>query len=240
MLKRKVFGLTIFLAITPLILLGQEYKAGSSTGGPSAGQTTPVQQDDRPVLEQRNPRYHVQRDDVLNISFPLSPELNQTVTIQPDGYVVLQNIGSLYVQGMTLPDLTDALTKAYGKVLNNPIINVDLKDFQKPFFVVTGQVAKPGQYDLRYDTTVSEAIAIGGGLLPTAKTQLLIYHRVSPGWMQVSKYNLKDFLNGKNVNEDAMVKPGDMIFIPEKTITNFRKYVPYTVGLYATPAPAWF
>ena len=43
-------------------------------------------------------------------------------------------------------------------------MNVDLKDFQKPFFVVTGQVAKPGQYDLRYDTTASEAIAVAGGL----------------------------------------------------------------------------
>lgn len=177
---------------------------------------------------------------MLNISFPLSPELNQTVTVQPDGYITLLNIGGLYVQGMTLPEMTDALTKAYSKTLHSPIINIDLKDFQKPFFVVTGQVAKPGQYDLRYDTTVSEAIAISGGLLPTAKTQLLIYHRVSPGWMQVSKYNLKDFLNGKKVDEDALVKPGDMIFIPEKTITNFRKYVPYTFGLYGTPNPAWF
>lgn len=238
MLKKTAIVFTIFLA--PLILGAQENKASSSSTGPNAEQSTAAQQDDRPVLEQRNPRYHVQRDDVLNVSFPLSPELNQTVTIQPDGYVVLLNIGSLYVQGMTVPEVTDALTKAYSKTLNNPIINVDLKDFQKPFFVVTGQVAKPGQYDLRYDTTVSEAIAIGGGLLPTAKTQLLIYHRVSPGWMQVSKYNLKDFLNGKNISEDAVVKPGDMIFIPEKAITNFRKYVPYTVGLYATPAPAWF
>jgi len=68
----------------------------------------------------------------------------------------------------------------------------------------------------------------------------LIYHRVSPGWMEVKRYNLHDFLNGKNVNEDAEVKPGDMIFIPEKSITNFRKYVPYSLGLYATPTPGWF
>ena len=34
------------------------------------------------------------------------------------------------------------------------------------------------------------------------------------------------------------MKPGDMIFIPEKAITNFRKYVPYSLGLYATPTPA--
>jgi polysaccharide biosynthesis/export protein len=238
----KAFGLAILLTVAPLSLFGQQSSTASALAGPVAASTagTAHADDDRPELQQRNPRYRVMRDDVLNISFPISPELNQTVTIQPDGYITLLNVGSVYVQGMTVSEVTDAIVKSYAKTLHDPIINVDLKDFQKPFFVVTGQVAKPGQYDLRYDTTVSEAIAIGGGLLPTAKTQLLIYHRVSPGWMEVKRYNLKDFLNGKNVNEDAEVKPGDMIFIPEKTITNFRKYVPYNLGLYATPAPGWF
>src|ERR1700683_444734 len=236
----KALSLAIVLTAVPLSLGGQQSTPGTAAPISASAAATVRPEDDRPALQQRNPRYKVMRDDVLNISFPISPELNQTVTVQPDGYITLVNVGSLFIQGMTVPEVTDALTKAYSKVLNDPIINVDLKDFQKPFFVVTGQVAKPGQYDLRYDTTVSEAIAISGGLLPTAKTQLLIYHRVSPGWMEVKKYNLRDFLNGKNVNEDAEVKPGDMIFIPEKTITNFRKYVPYTIGLYATPAPAWF
>jgi polysaccharide export outer membrane protein len=236
----KALSLAILLTAAPLSLWGQQNNA--VTAGPVSASTAAAARsdDDRPALQQRNPRYQVMRDDILNISFPISPELNQTVTVQPDGYITLVNVGSLFIQGMTVPEVTDALTKAYSKILHDPIINVDLKDFQKPFFVVTGQVAKPGQYDLRYDTTVSEAIAISGGLLPTAKTQLLIYHRVSPGWMEVKKYNLHDFLNGKNVNEDAEVKPGDMIFIPEKAITNFRKYVPYSLGLYATPNPAWF
>lgn len=237
----KGLGLAVLLALTPVGLMAQQNSSMAVTRSMSASATEPSQPgDDRPALQQRNPRYRIMRDDVLNLSFPISPEMNQMVTVQPDGYITLLSIGSLFVQGMTVPELTDALTKAYSKILHDPLIEVDLKDFQKPFFVVTGQVSKPGQYDLRYDTTVSEAIAISGGLLPTAKTQLLIYHRVSPGWMEVKKYNLKDFLNGKNVNEDAEVKPGDMIFIPEKAITNFRKYVPYTFGLYATPAPAWF
>jgi polysaccharide export outer membrane protein len=236
----KALSLAIVLTAAPLSLWGQQSNAVTAAPVSASAAATAGSDDDRPALQQRNPRYKVMRDDVLNISFPISPELNQSVTVQPDGYITLVNVGSLFIQGMTVPEVTEALTKAYSKVLHDPIINVDLKDFQKPFFVVTGQVAKPGQYDLRYDTTVSEAIAISGGLLPTAKTQLLIYHRVSPGWMEVKKYNLHDFLNGKNVNEDAEVKPGDMIFIPEKAITNFRKYVPYTIGLYATPAPAWF
>ena len=191
---------------------------------------------DTPALQQRNPRYRVMRDDVLSLSFPLSPELNEKVTIQPDGYINLQNAGSLYVQGMTVPELVEALKKAYANILHDPIIDVDLTDFQKPFFVVSGQVTKPGQYDLRADITVSEAIAVAGGFLPTAKTQVFLYHRVSSSWVEVKKLKLNDILHGKNVEEDAQMQPGDMIFVPEKFITNFRKYVPYNPGIYVNPA----
>ena len=69
------------------------------------------------------------------------------MTVQPDGYINLQNAGSLHVQGLTVPELVDALKKAYAGTLHDPIINVDLKDFQKPFFTVSGQVGKPGKYD---------------------------------------------------------------------------------------------
>jgi polysaccharide export outer membrane protein len=202
-----------------------------------------------PALEARNPRYKVQPDDGLLISFPLSPEFNQpsgcttttscSVVVQPDGYINLEGAGSLYVQGMTVPEIVQALTKAYSGILHDPIINVNLVDFQKPFFIVSGQVGKPGQYDLRHDTTVSEAIAIAGGFAPTAKTQVFLFHRVSSDWVEVKKLSLKDILHGKNANEDAQLLPGDMIFVPEKFIANFRKYVPYsisgTAGSYIAP-----
>jgi hypothetical protein len=51
----------------------------------------------------------------------------------------------------------------------------------------------------------------------------------------VKKYNLKEVLNGKNVNEVIEMQPGDMVFVPEKFIANFKKYVPYTSGIYANP-----
>jgi polysaccharide export outer membrane protein len=183
-----------------------------------------------PQLEQRYPRYVIQRQDVLLLSFPLTPELNQTVTVQPDGFINLENAGSLHAQGLTVPELADRLKKAYAGTLHDPIIDVDLKDFQKPFFTVSGQVGKPGQYDLRTDITVAEAIAVAGGLAPTAKTQIFLFHRTSDSWFEVTKLNLKDVLRGKNLNEDATLKPGDMIFVPESFITKFRKYVPYSVN----------
>jgi polysaccharide export outer membrane protein len=193
----------------------------------------------QPQLERRFPRYKIQRQDVLLLSFPLTPELNQTVSVQPDGYISLQNAGSLHAQGLTVPELTVALKKAYEGTLHDPIIDVDLEDFQKPFFTVSGQVGKPGQYELRADITVAEALAVAGGMTPTAKTQVFLFHRTPDDWFEVKKLNMKDILKGKNVNEDPTIQPGDMIYVSEKFITNFRKYVPYTVnaGTYITQAP---
>jgi len=147
-----------------------------------------------------------------------------------DGYINLQNVISLHVEGKTVPQAVEALQQAYTGILHRPIITVDVKDFQKPFFTVTGQVGKPGQYDLRADITVAEAIAVAGGLQPSARNQVFLFHRTSNDWFQVEKLNLKDILNGKNANEDAVIKPGDMVFVPENTITKFRKYVPYSIN----------
>jgi len=230
-------------AIQSLILVlvlqaGAFGQTGPSALSSSAETAHPVPQSDgmkvtvdRPVLQHRNPRYQVMRDDVIALSFPLSPELNQKVTVQPDGYVTLPNIGGVYIQGMTVPEIVEAMKKAYAGILHDPIIDVDLADFQKPYFVALGQVAKPGQYDLRYDMTVTQAVAVAGGFAPTAKTQLLLFHPVSPTMMEVKKLNIKDILNGKNVNEEVHLSPGDMIFVPEKAITKFRKYVPYSFGV---------
>lgn len=192
-----------------------------------------------PEFQQRYPRYEIQREDVLALSFPLSPELNQTVTVQPDGFINLQSAGALRVQGMTIPQMIDALKKAYAGVLHDPIINVDLKDFQKPFFTASGQVGRPGKYDLRSDITVAEALAIAGGMTPAAKTQIFLFHRTLNNWYEVEKINMKEILKGKKVSEDATLRPGDMIYVPEKFIDNFKKYVPYSVngGTYLQPSP---
>jgi polysaccharide biosynthesis/export protein len=187
---------------------------------------------DTPALQQRHPRYQVKPSDVLAVTFPLSPELNiASVTVQPDGYITLPNVGSIYVRGDTVPQIVDTLIQAYATTLHNPIINVDITNFQVPEFTVNGQVGRPGQYPLRIETTVSEGVAVAGGFLPTAKTQVFLFHRVLPDLVEVKKLNLKEILHGKSVNEDVHLQPGDMIFVPDKFIASFRKYVPYSFGL---------
>ena len=100
----------------------------------------------------------------------MSPEFNQTaVAVQPDGFVTLRGVGDLKVAGQTVPELTETLRTAYSKILNDPAISVVLKDFEKPYFVAGGQVAKPGKYDMHGQITLIQAIEIAGGFQSSAK-----------------------------------------------------------------------
>jgi polysaccharide export outer membrane protein len=203
-------------------------------------QTSAAVDASRPVAHQRNPRYKINRDDILSVSFPLSPEFNQKVQVQPDGYVTLLGGENILVQGLTVPEISESVKKAYAGTLHNPIIDVDLVDFQKPMFTALGQVGKPGQYELRTDLTVTQAIALAGGFSSTAKTQVLLYRPVNSTWAEVRSLNIKEILQGKNISEDVHLQPGDMVFVPEKFITKFRKYVPYAFGMTMNPSAAIF
>ena len=58
------------------------------------------------------------------------------MTVQPDGFINLQTAGSLHIQGMTVPEVVGALKRPTAAFCTSPIINVDLEDYQKPFFIV--------------------------------------------------------------------------------------------------------
>ena len=223
-----------------LILIAVCATAAAQTLQAASNQPAGTSNPNLPGLQERHPRYRVNPSDVLSVSFPLSPELNQSVTVQPDGFISLANVGSVYVQGETAAEIVETLNQAYTKTLHDPIIAVDITNFQHSQFTVSGQVEKPGQYELRADTTVTEGVAVAGGFLPTAKTQIFLFHRVSTDWVEVKKLNLRQILNGKNVNEDVHLQPGDMIFVPEKMITTFRKYVPYGTAVGFNPQSAFY
>src|SRR5215468_6750953 len=211
----------IFLWNSFVQVSAQEGQTVAATARLNAVSNAGQNEASHPAPAERNPRYQIRRQDVLSLSFPLSPEFNQKVTVQPDGYISLQGTGAVFVAGLTLDGVVSAVKKAYAGTLHDPIVNVDLTDFQKPFFTVLGQVGKPGQYDLRHDITVTQALAIAGGLAPTSKTQAFLYRPISSNWAEVRELKLKDILHGKNVAEDVHVRPGDMIFVPEAFISKF-------------------
>ncbi len=191
-----------------------------------------------PALDRRNSRYRISTEDVVDLQFQSTPEFNQTVTVQPDGYITLREIGDVQVEGDTLPELRRAVQSSYEKILANPVISVELKDFQRPYFMVLGQVGRPGKYDLRGVTTVSEAVALAGGFTTQSKhSQVLLFRRVNDKWTSVTKVDLKHMLNSRNLSEDSSLRPGDMVYVPQNAISKVKAWVPTpTVGTYG-PLP---
>jgi len=179
------------------------------------------------TFSDRYPRYKLRPGDMFDVSFELSPEFNQTVSVQPDGFITLRGVGDVRVEGQTVPELTETLRKAYSQILHDPLISITLKDFEKPYFIADGQVGHPGKYDLRGDTTLTEAIAIAGGFNENAKhSQVLLFRRVSDQWVSAKIFNVKEMEQKGNLSEDPLLHPGDMLFVPKNKFSKIRPFLP--------------
>jgi len=175
----------------------------------------------------RYPRYKLEAGDVFDVGFELSPEFNQTVTVQPDGFITLRGVGDVHVAGQTVPELTQTLRTAYDKILHEPLISITLKDFQKPYFIADGQVGRPGKYELRGDTTLTEAIAMAGGFQDSAKhSQVLLFRRVSDEWTSAQVFDVKKMHAKRDLREDPLLHPGDMVFVPKNRVSKIKPWLP--------------
>jgi polysaccharide biosynthesis/export protein len=175
----------------------------------------------------RDSRYQVQPGDSMEVQFELTPEFNQTVTVQPDGYITLRGVGDLHIASLTVPELTDTLRKSYSSILHDPRITIALKDFQKPYFVADGQVARPGRYDLRGNTSLTQAIATAGGFLDSAKhSRVFLYRQASGGWVAAQVIDVKKMEKDGDLHEDPLLHPGDMLFVPKNRFSKIKQFIP--------------
>ena len=203
---------------------------------PSAPAPASASTDD-PSFRTRNLRYKLESGDSFDVSFELSPEFNQTVIVQPDGFITLRGIGDVQVAGQTVPELTATLHNAYNRILHDPLISVTLKDFQKPYFIADGQVARPGKYDLRGDTTLTQAVAMAGGFLDTAKhSQVLLFRKAQEGWYSAKIFDVKEMEKRGDLHEDPELHPGDMLFVPKNRFSKIKPFLPSSsMGTYIRP-----
>lgn len=170
------------------------------------------------------PLYRLNHSDVVAVSFTLSPEFDQTLTIQPDGYVGLKDAGPVLAQGLTLEEFRLAVVRAYIGYLHDPQVAVALKDFEHPYFVAGGEVGKPGKYELRSDTSIIEAVQIAGGFTHEAKhSQVVLFRRVSADLVEAHVFDLKKMLKEKSLSEVSQLRPGDLVFVPQNSISKIER-----------------
>ena len=141
-------------------------------------------------LRQR-PRYLLRPGDTLQLQYRLTPDLNQTVSVQPDGYVDLNVAGEVQVAGLTVTQAHDLIVQKESEHLNNPELNLILEEFTRPYVVVAGEVAKPGQIEIRDNMTALSAILLSGGFTQSAKSgQVIVFRKFNDTIDEVKQLNL--------------------------------------------------
>lgn len=200
--------------------------AGAGSKGMTAAKTGQADGAGNLQLGGHRPLYRLNRSDMVALSFTLSPEFDQTLTVQPDGFVTLKDAGAVQASGLTLEEFRSAVRLAYTGYLHDPQVAVALKDFEHPYFVAGGEVGKPGKYELRSEITIIEAVEIAGGFTHEAKhSQVVLFRRVNDDLVESHVFNLKKMLKEKNMREASCLRPGDLVFVPQNSISKIDRFL---------------
>jgi|SRR5436190_3878124 len=196
-------------------------------------------QDQRPprLTTVTDDRYRLQPGDVLDVQFRYSPEFNQTVTVQPDGYITLDIGGDLKVAGFTVEQTRAAILRQASTRLQDPVATVVLKEFQRPYFVVAGEVAQPGKIEMRERVTALQAIMLAGGMKETAKSsQVVVFRKINSDVAEVKLLNLKSIRRTSDLENDLTLQAGDMVYVPRDKISKVERFMRVaSIAAFMTP-----
>jgi polysaccharide export outer membrane protein len=185
--------------------------------------------------------YHIQVGDILSVRLMLNPELNEDVTVRPDGHISTTVVGDEVAAGRTIPDLAAALRTDYSKELQNPRLTVVVKSFAPTRIYVGGEVNNPGEFvDVGPALTLSQAIARAGGLkMMTSDDNKIFIIRRGPGDVpQFLSTRFDAVMWGSDPSADVRLAPYDVVYVPRSGAaevyrffyTHFLQFVPVSWG----------
>ncbi len=186
------------------------------------------------------PVYTLHIGDVIALNYRLTPEFDQTVTVQPDGYVDLEVVGNVKVAGFTLNQVHDEIVKLASNQLNHPELAITLKQFEQPYVVVAGEVAKPGKIEIHENTTALQAVMLAGGFMPSARdTQVILFRHINADTAEVRRLNLHDIKKDSQLERDIELEPGDMLLVTRNKLEHLSRFMKAAnLGVYFNPFPA--
>jgi polysaccharide biosynthesis/export protein len=190
----------------------------------------------QPTLQSR-PRYLLRPGDTIDLQYRLTPEFNQTVMVQPDGYINVNIAGTIFVNGKTVDQMHDMIVEKVSTRLKDPELNLVLETFTHPYVVVAGQVAKPGQIEMKENMTALGAILMAGGFTPNAKAgQVIVFRKLNESVAEVKVLKLSKVRKTSELEHDMALQAGDMILVPQDTISKIEHYLQVAnVGMYMNP-----
>jgi polysaccharide biosynthesis/export protein len=154
--------------------------------------------------------------DVVKITYPVAPELNQSQKIGTEGTLSLPMVGQVHAAGKTPAALQSELSSRYKSLLQDSEVVVTVESKAVPV-VVSGAVQHPGKIVFERPATVLEAIMEAGGFTPEADMRKVTVIRIVKGQHQTQVFDLRPVLKG-NAETATYVSGGDVIYVPERLL----------------------
>ena len=162
--------------------------------------------------------YRIQAEDVLQVAVYEEPDLTTKARVAGSGDIMVPLLGHVAVQGLTVSEAQEKITKALGEdYLVNPQVQVFIDSYHTRNVFVTGSVNKPGSYPLPSGkpTTLMEAIAMAGGFREDAAVNSTRIIRLQDGKETTLVVKAKDIVKKGDKSKDVEVFPNDVVFVPE-------------------------
>jgi polysaccharide biosynthesis/export protein len=179
--------------------------------------------------------------DEFELRFPFYPDLNDRVTIGPDGRLSLQLINTVAIGGRTVADATKLLNERYAKVIREPQATITVRAYAPQQIFVDGWVTNPGLVRSEVPLTVSRALAQAGGTKSGAHTDaILVLRRTPDGLVHYYRVALGNY--GGAGGEDPLLSSYDVVYVPQNLfgsiqdfLANYVKNIPFYVSYTIPP-----
>jgi len=159
------------------------------------------------------------------------PEFSKEYQVLVDGTLNLPIIGSVSIQGLTLQQAANVITKRYEPFINVPVVTVTVIVARPLNIGLAGEVTRPGSYKInptREGTgggvkfpTLMEMLQLAKGVTSAGDMRNVQIRRPRRGGPeQVTTVDLQDFLDTGNLRQDVTIRDGDTIFVPTARTLN--------------------
>jgi capsular exopolysaccharide synthesis family protein len=174
------------------------------------------------IIQQTTQKYAINPFDLLEINVYQEPDLVRTVRVAQDGNITLPLAGKVQVSGLAVIEAEEKIAGLLKNYLVNPQVSVFIKEYNKKLVFIMGEVIRPGSYNIPQDKqlTVLEAITIAGGFTKVASIDGTRIIRVENGVQQYIQVRISDITKAGDKSKDIILKPNDIIFIPERVFVS--------------------
>ena len=168
--------------------------------------------------------YLLQRGDTLEIRVFNLAELDQTVTIAPDGKASLLLLDAVDAAGLTTTKLDEMITARYTTFYRDPQVTVNVKGYVNQKIYVTGEVVQPGLLPLVGELSAGRAVIQAGGLKHTAKsTHVFLVRKSTDGTPVATQLDLEAVFKG--AAQDVPLMAFDMVYVPKSKIASVNQFM---------------